>query len=85
MAETQEADRPRAPGVDAGKIPDALKARDRWVGWKFAWRDEKWTKLPVHCATGRAASTAMNGAYPSQHAGYRSRPDESERSPVLTR
>ncbi len=39
-------------------FPTALKKIDRWVGWRWAWRNGKWTKPPVRVdGNGYASST----------------------------
>lgn len=47
--------KPEAPAVVAENIPDELKATDRWVCWRYQWRDEDWQKVPVNCRTTRKA------------------------------
>ena len=40
-------------------IPAELAARPQWVGWKWEWVDNRWTKVPYSARTGgRACSTA---------------------------
>jgi putative DNA primase/helicase len=41
-------------------IPDELRERPQWVNWKYARRDEKWTKVPYGPQTfERASSTDL--------------------------
>jgi hypothetical protein len=54
------AERPRALPVNPDGIPDELKERDQWVGWRYEWRVDKagkgkWTKVPINPDTGRKA------------------------------
>src|SRR4051794_3170115 len=49
---------PTRPVTVAG-IPAELAARAQWGGWKWAWVDDRWTKVPYSAKTGgRASSTA---------------------------
>lgn len=39
-------------------IPEPLRQRDQWVGWKMIFKDERPTKIPVNVHTGYAASSS---------------------------
>lgn len=39
--------RPKALGVAAENIPALLRDRPNWVCWKYALRQDRWTKLPL--------------------------------------
>lgn len=47
---------PTIPQVNAGGIPEELKERRQWIGWRYELVGGKWTKVP-HQRTGRKAST----------------------------
>jgi putative DNA primase/helicase len=47
--------RPQALPVQVEYIPAVLKVRPKWVGWHYAWRAGKWTKIPTNPGTGRKA------------------------------
>jgi primase-polymerase (primpol)-like protein len=49
--------KPQAPAVQVDAIPGELKARPLWVTWRYAYRDGKWTKVPLNAKTGRRASS----------------------------
>jgi putative DNA primase/helicase len=38
--------RPTALPVNEAAIPAVLKALDRWVCWRYEWRDGRWTEMP---------------------------------------
>lgn len=42
---------------DVAPIAGSLRARPRWVNWRFAWVNDKWTKVPVNPATGNNAAS----------------------------
>jgi hypothetical protein len=44
--------KPVAPAVRTDALPDELKAFDQWVAWRFVYRFEKWTKVPISCRRG---------------------------------
>lgn len=51
---------PTALAVKPDTIPDELKARGQWVGWRFAPKRNKsdeWTKVPHNAHTGGEASS----------------------------
>lgn len=39
--------KPPRVGIDAFEIPPELPEIDRWVCWRWDWRDNKWTKPPL--------------------------------------
>lgn len=49
--------RPAALAPDPDRVPEALRERPQWVGWKYAWRGGKWTKVPINPRTGNAADS----------------------------
>lgn len=50
--------RPVPLPLQAGNIPEALKALPQWVAWRYERRDGEWTKPPISPHTGwRASST----------------------------
>lgn len=49
--------RPIPPAVQLDNIPSELIALPQWVAWRYALRDEKWTKPPLDCHTGREAKS----------------------------
>ena len=50
--------KPTALSVLADNIPDELKARPQWGGWRFYQKENgKWSKPPVDVQTGRFAMT----------------------------
>ncbi len=49
--------RPSALDIQPGNIPEALRNINRWVLWKFDFRDGKWTKVPFQKAGNKASST----------------------------
>jgi primase-polymerase (primpol)-like protein len=40
--------RPIPLRIEPENIPDVLKRANRWVGWKYEWVNERWTKVPYH-------------------------------------
>jgi putative DNA primase/helicase len=44
-----------AINLKLGNIPDELKARPQWVGWKYVQKDGRETKLPYNPKTGALA------------------------------
>ena len=40
--------KPDAPKVEFESIPDRLVDRDRWLLWRYEWRGDKWTKVPIN-------------------------------------
>jgi putative DNA primase/helicase len=50
------APRPVALPVSPASIPAVLKANAQFVGWRYEWRDEAWTKPPICVETGTYAS-----------------------------
>lgn len=60
MSNSPRADRPAALPVRFDEIPAELRDRDRWVLWRYAWRDGKWTKPPFTPAGLSADSTDPN-------------------------
>lgn len=49
--------RPQALSVVPATVPAALAAERRWLGWRYEWRDGKWTKVPCHARTGGKGSS----------------------------
>ena len=49
--------RPIALPVSPDPIPADLKASPQFVGWRYEWRDDKWTKPPICVLTGEHASS----------------------------
>jgi putative DNA primase/helicase len=47
----------RAGTVSVEAIPNELKTRPQWVGWRYEARDGKPTKVPYDARTGRRADT----------------------------
>ncbi len=39
-------------------IPEPLRQRDQWVGWRMIFKDERPTKIPVNVHTGYVASSS---------------------------
>src|SRR5262245_56412963 len=53
--------RPVALPVSADRIPQALKTSPQFVGWRYEFRDAKYTKPPICIQTGEhASSTDLN-------------------------
>src|SRR5262249_47053588 len=55
-------ERPCALTVKHDGIPSAMREADRWVCWRYEWRQDKegegkWTKVPVNARTGKRASS----------------------------
>ena len=48
---------PAALPVLPDAIPEELRLLDQWVAWRWEWRGDKWTKVPLSPATGRRASS----------------------------
>jgi putative DNA primase/helicase len=48
---------PRPLPVEPNGIPEELRIRPQWVNWKYARKDEKWTKHPYDPVTRRMASS----------------------------
>lgn len=44
--------RPARPPLHGAAIPAELTTQPRWLGWRYQWRDSKWTKPPVAVMTG---------------------------------
>lgn len=59
--------RPRALELKPSNVPDTLTDRDRWVCWRYTWKAdrEEWTKLPIDCSTGTAASSTDEATWSS--------------------
>src|SRR5689334_14647111 len=38
--------RPTPLSVRVESIPETMRAEPRWVGWRYEWRHDKWTKTP---------------------------------------
>jgi hypothetical protein len=58
---------PLAISVDAiRRCMSLLLDYRHWVGWKYVWRDGKWTKIPINPSTGRYASVSE----PASWAGF---------------
>lgn len=51
------ATKPARMDVDAANVPASLKALDRWIGWSWRWRNEKWDKPPLRIDDGKAAKS----------------------------
>jgi hypothetical protein len=51
------AERPQALPVLFDAIPRELRVLPRWVLWRYAWRDGKWTKVPLTASGGPASTT----------------------------
>lgn len=49
--------KPPALRVIPENIPAFLRERAKWVGWRWEWRDDRWTKPPICIANGGAASS----------------------------
>ncbi len=47
------------------RIPLALRKLDRWVAWRWEWRDDKWTKPPIDPLTGRLTNATDPNAWMS--------------------
>ena len=50
------APRPIALPVSPDHIPSDLEAAPQFVGWRYEWRNEAWTKPRICIATGQHAS-----------------------------
>src|SRR5438105_3695769 len=51
--------RPAGLAVNPDGIPAELKHHRRWVGWRYALRNNKWTKPPVNAVTGGNADSTV--------------------------
>lgn len=49
--------KPPRSTVTVDNIPADLKSLNHWVGWKYEYRKEKWTKTPYQTSKKKAAST----------------------------
>jgi hypothetical protein len=49
--------RPKGLPIRRENIPEELKWRNQWVGWRWKQIGEKWTKVPYDVKTGRNASS----------------------------
>src|SRR5262245_46980963 len=56
MMPTETSARPVALTVCPEEIPGELKALNQWVAWKYVFKEERWTKVPVSPHTGRRGS-----------------------------
>ena len=48
-------DRPSRPTplpLQPDAVPDKLRERDHWVCWRYEWRDDDWTKVPIDATNG---------------------------------
>ena len=59
--------RPRALELEPDNVPEKLADRDRWVCWRYTWKADRgeWTKIPIDCATGAAASSTDGSTWSS--------------------
>jgi hypothetical protein len=50
---------PPRPKFQGENVPRSIRKSPRWVGWRLAWKDERWTKLPLNPNSGckRAAKS----------------------------
>lgn len=48
---------PNGLNLKRENIPDELKKRDQWVGWRWNRTEKGWTKAPYDLKTGRPASS----------------------------
>jgi putative DNA primase/helicase len=54
---TDRAKKPPRLSILAENIPTGLRALPRWLGWRWEWHKNKWTKPPVCIQTDRAGSS----------------------------
>lgn len=67
---------PATLAVNPDAIPAELRERPQWVCWRWEWRGDRWTKVPLNPATGAQASTtdpATWGTFDQALARYRAR------------
>jgi primase-polymerase (primpol)-like protein len=43
--------------VNLAAIPEELRSRPQWVGWVYAFRNPRWTKIPINVRTGGYAAS----------------------------
>ena len=74
-------DRPQALELKPDNVPQKLAERERWVCWRYTWKADRgeWTKLPIDCATGAAASSTDESTWSSfeQAVAYHNRDDRT--------
>lgn len=58
MKHTDKSKPPIAPAPNFDEIPDELKQCSQWVLWKYVWRNESWTKVPLQPNGESASSTS---------------------------
>jgi hypothetical protein len=51
-------------------VPQFLKERAQWVGWKYEWNGSKWTKPPYHVSGAYKASTTNPKTWSAFDAAY---------------
>lgn len=51
------ATKPARMEVQDANIPQSLKVLDRWIGWSWRWRNEKWDKPPLRIDDGKSAKS----------------------------
>jgi hypothetical protein len=55
--------KPVALPVNPAGLPACLKERPQWVAWRYQWRDDHWTKVPIDPKTGRNAKADVPGTW----------------------
>lgn len=49
--------RPARPALAHKNIPASIRPMQRWVCWRYEWRDDKWTKVPLSAKTAANAKS----------------------------
>jgi energy-coupling factor transporter ATP-binding protein EcfA2 len=52
-----KANRPTVEGPSVDSVPSEMRTRDQWVLWRFEWKDDAWSKVPVSAKSFRNASS----------------------------
>lgn len=55
--------RPNRTTVHVDGIPPLMKADTRWVAWRYVWKEDRWTKVPLNVHTEGGADSTESGTW----------------------
>lgn len=55
--------KPPMMAISESLIPEELKNYSQWVTWKYLWKSDRWTKVPLNPKTGKPAKTNTSSSW----------------------